>query len=163
MLSAMMGKQWMEDSDFIRRWVSGELVSKIIAHNKRVTGWSPTKSAVLYHAGTLELQPRNAHSDLLPGPIRPEHRNRYYKMLTAEGRRRRADEKYGEGNGYAKISRTDQKYVNQLEELLHGFGRGARLVIGYDPVHICGGWYLVDEQPWDTDIVRRPQAAKTLP
>jgi hypothetical protein len=166
MLSAMTGKRWMGDEEFTRRWLSGEPAEDISARNKRLTGWGPVKASVSGHAKSLGLPPRNTHCDLLPGEIRPEHRNRYQLMLEAEDRRRKAARKYGDENALAKLSETDRRYVRQLDALLNGRGdsRETRLVIGYDADHIYGGWFLTDRQPWDTDIVRRsfypePEAA----
>lgn len=166
---AVMGVQkkqpMLADADFIAAWNSGMLIEQISRLTYFKTGYAPGKSHVSEHAKKLGLTPRHeSHSDLICWPVKPEHKGRYYKMLEAEDRRRKAARKHG-GNGMTKISKTDRKYVAQLEELLHG--RGARLVIGYDDEHIFGGWYITDEQPWDTDIVRRtlfdPKGSLPLP
>lgn len=114
-------------------------------------GWKPKRATVSLARKRLG-EPRKVGSrrDLIPWKnIRKEHLDsRYLKMLRAMSRSRERD---------ALLSDTDQKWIDLLEDLLHG--RGAELVIGYD---WRIGFYLTDRLPSDIDIIRMPPEPLTL-
>lgn len=89
----------------------------------------------------LGEEPRHvSRRDLIPWDVLPAHtKDRFYLMLQAESRRR-------QGN---KLSATDSKYIEQLDNLL--LSRGLPLVISYCPVV---GFYLIAKTETDHDIIR---------
>jgi len=111
-------------------------------------GWPPTRDTVSKKLKALGYAPRQgSRRDLIPWTdIQHEHLNsRYLNMLRAMSRSR--EDEY-------ILTETDQKWIDLLEDLLHG--RGAEMVIGYNREI---GWYLTDRLPTDEDIIRRPDCS----
>lgn len=122
---------------------AGRTLDEIADLNEKDTGWRPSRSTVSKKLTAIGEEPRHvSRRDLLPWDIRPEHSgSRFRMMLQAESRRRSG----------VQLSRTDAKYVDQLDDLL--MGRGTPLVVCYDPVI---GFYLSDRTEDDQDIIRAP-------
>jgi hypothetical protein len=154
-----MHKRWMPTGD-LRQLVERRLTLEEISQaNKewgdrtfgKGEGWPPTRDTVSKHLKRLGMPPRHgSRRDLIPWTnIKPEHRDsRYLKMLRAMSRSREDG---------CILSETDQKWIDLLEDLLHG--RGAEMVIGYDREI---GWYVTDRLPTDLDIIRMPEEGISL-
>ena len=107
---------------------SGRTLDEIATMNEKDTGWRPTRSTVSKKLLTLGEEPRHAsRRDLLPWSIQPEHNSSRFRLMLQSESRRRAE---------MELSRTDQKNVDLLDDLL--LGRGTPLVVGYHP----RGWVL---------------------
>ena len=128
---------------------AGLTYDEIAEANERSTGWRPTRSGVAKKFERLDFPPRHlSHVDLLPWDVRPEHNQaRLRYMLQAESRKRQGVE----------LSEPDLVLVSMLHDLL--FGRGKLLVVGYHPEV---GFFLVDREDDDADIIRAPKVREEL-
>ena len=142
-----MAGDWMSTARLRAMLLAGMSYNDIADANWRETGWKPSKAAVMRARERLGIPGRRAsHADLLPWHLLPEHRrSRLRYMLEAESRRRQG----------AKLTETDRSLVATLVDLL--FGRNVSLVVCYSP---SIGFYLVERDETDTDIVRLPASQK---
>ena len=137
--------RWMTETKLRALFNAGLTYDEIAQVNERSEGWRPSRSAVKRKYDAMgEPARRSTHLDLLPWKVKPEHQSDLLRhMLGAESRARQ----------HVDLSETDRKLVNRLNELL--FGRGKLMVVGY---HAEIGFYLVERQDWDEDIIRNPRA-----
>lgn len=134
---------WMSTAKLRAYARAGRTLDEIAEINGRETGWTPSRSGVSKKLAAMGEEPRHqSRKDLIPWDVKPEHsRSRFRLMLQAESRRRSG----------LKLSNTDRKYVNLLDDIL--MGRGVPLVIGY---HRDVGFYVTDRTDSDQDIIRMP-------
>ena len=135
---------WMSTAKLRAYARSGRTLDEIAALNEGDTGWRPTRSTVSKKLAAIGEEPRHvSRRDLVPWDVKPEHANsRFRLMLQAESRRRSG----------LPLSKTDTKYVDQLDDLI--MGRGTPLVVCYTPAI---GFYLADRCESDRDIIRAPE------
>ena len=139
------GGKWMTSAKLRALFSSNLTYDEIAAINGRSEGWTPSRAAVMRKREALGVTERRAsHRDLLPWKIQPEHNSSEFRhMLQAESRARKG----------AKLSDTDRKLTALLHERL--FGRGKLMVVGY---HKDIGFYLIEREDCDEDIIRAPRA-----
>lgn len=138
---------WMRNA--ARSGRSYDEISDMIERNFGIQRSRSWVSKELKKLGESRHFPRK---DLIPWDVKPEHKkSNIYLMLQAESRRR-------SGN---QLSKTDVKYVSQLDELM--LARGISLIISYCPII---GFYLQPRQESDQDIIREetqcPRAGNAL-
>jgi hypothetical protein len=139
------GGRWMTAQKLRALFAAGLTYDEIAEANERAEGWKPSRAAVKRKYEAMGMPPRRtSHKDLLPWKERPEHNSSIFRyMLQAESRARK----------HQQLSDTDKKWIARLHELL--FGRGKLMVVDYHPDI---GYFLVEREDWDDDIIRRPRS-----